>query len=195
MATKSPSRRGAKTWTVHACGAAIVLAVVIGFHQTVYAPGQRDVEARAARIAQLHKLLATGDAVVEQHRELHKRLTALRKATGEVKQRLPVRVAPSLFIERLMQTAAELGLAVEQCAAMPPEEFPDHTRVDVSCRFTGSYASICQCLAAVDQFPQMSKVLRLEIESAANSLAYPAQVTFQLYYHPEPHDKQMKRGT
>jgi hypothetical protein len=65
----------------------------------------------------------------------------------------------------------------------------------VSCRFVGSYASICRCLAAVDQFPQLSKVSRLEIGSAANSLAYPAQVTFQLYYRPEPHDKQMKRGT
>jgi Tfp pilus assembly protein PilO len=194
MATKSLTPRGPKkTWSVHACGAGIVLMVVVSFHQGIYTPWQRDIEARAARITQLHKLLATGDAVVEQHRQLDDRLTALRTATGEVQRRMPTKVVPSLFIEQLTKKAAELGLEVQQCSAAAPEVYPDHARVEVSCRFSGSYASICRCLAAVDQFPQMSKVSRLEIDSATISSAYPAQVTFQLYYRHEAHDKQ-KRG-
>lgn len=195
MAAKSLTQRGARTWSVHACGAGIVLIVVVAFHQGIYAPWQRDAVARTARITQLHKLINTGDAVVEQHRQLNNRLTALRNAAGDVQRRMPTKVAASQFIEQLTQTAASFGLEMQQCAAAAPEVFADHSRVDVTCRFSGSYDSICRCLAAVDQFPQMSKVSRLEIESAANSLAYPAQVTFRLYYRHEPHDKELKRGT
>jgi Tfp pilus assembly protein PilO len=196
MAAKTLAPRGAKkTWSVHACGAGIVLMVVVGFHQGIHAPWQRDREAREARIVQLHKLIATGDAVIEQHRQLSERLAVLRKSTGEVQRRMPPKVAPSLFIEKLSQTAAELGVDVQQCSAAAPEVFPDHSRVDVNCRFSGSYASICRCLAAVDQFPQLSKVSQLEISSGANSSAYPAQVTFQLYYRHERHDKEVKQGT
>jgi Tfp pilus assembly protein PilO len=108
---------------------------------------------------------------------------------------MPAKIAPSEFIEQLTKTATSLGVTVVQCGAAAPEVRPDHSRVDVDCRVTGSYASICRCLAAVDQFPQISKVSRLEIDAGADSSAYPAQITFQLYYRNSAHDKEVKRGT
>jgi Tfp pilus assembly protein PilO len=194
MPASIPSHRGKKTWSVHACGAGIVLMVVVCFQQGIYAPWQRDAEARVARIDQLHRLLSTGDTVAQKHRKLSNRLAALTLAADNVHRRMPTLASPSKFIEQLTQTAASMGLEVQQCGASSPETFPDHTRVEVTCKLSGSYASICRCLAAVDQFSQMSKVTRLEVATAPDSLSYPAQITFQLYYRHQRHDKEVKRG-
>ncbi len=193
--SKTTSCSAPRTWAIHACGAGLVLATVVAFYQGLYAPWRRDVEDRGQRINQLHKLLATGDAVRDEHRNLSDRLAELHEAVAHTQRRMPSAIEPSDFIEQLTAAAASLGIKIQQCGAGAPEIRPDHAQVDVTCRLTGSYASICRCLAAVDQFPQISKVSRLQIDSAPDSLAYPAQITFQLYYRVDSHDKEVKRGS
>ncbi len=192
---KSASPSLPSTWVVHAAGAGLALAVVMGFYQGLYAPWQRDVAERIERSAHLRRLLATSDKVTDEHRKLSDRLASLREAAAQTRRRMPAAIEPSKFIEQFTETAASLGLKIDQCGASATEVHPDHASVEVSCRLSGSYASICQCLAAVDQFPQISKVSRLEVATAPDSLAYPAQITFQLYYRTDTHDKEVKRGT
>lgn len=196
MFAKSTStyRSASRTWVIHATGVAIALAVAAAFYEGLYSPWHSDIEECSARIAQLHSLLATGDKVTAEHRALNDRLATLRDAAVQARRRMPGDVAPSKFIEKFTGVAASLGVKIVQCGAGAPERRPDHSMVEVNCQVAGSFASICRCLAAVDQFPQISKVSRLEIETAPDSSAYPAQITFQLYYRHDSHDKEVKQG-
>src|SRR5262249_4574366 len=115
--SNSPTRKISRTWTVHACGAGLALAVALGVYQGMYMPWRADADDRVANVARLRKLLAAGDKVTEEHRQLSQRLAALRLAADDAHQRMPSDIAPSKFIEELTQTAGSLGLKVLQCGA------------------------------------------------------------------------------
>jgi hypothetical protein len=84
---------------------------------------------------------------------------------------------------------------MEHCTAAAAQEMSTHSQVEVTCRVNGSFDSVCRYLAAADQFPQISKISTLAIESAAKSEGYPVQVVFQLYYRSELNDTEVKRRT
>ena len=107
---------------------------------------------------------------------------------------MPRRTATQEFLESATQLAAISGMEMELCSAAAPQVHKTHTRVEVTCNFTASYASTCQFLAAIDQLSQISKVSSLEVDTQRNSQAYPVHVTFQLYYRGQLHDTELKRG-
>jgi hypothetical protein len=75
-----------------------------------------------------------------------------------------------------------------------PQHHATHSTVDVTYQLIGSYASTCRYLAAIDQVAQLTRVARLDVERGADSLGYPLQVTFQLYYRTDPNDKDEQQG-
>jgi Tfp pilus assembly protein PilO len=179
---------------VHACGAAIGLALVALAYQCVYAPMRREIDDRKLRIESITGLAARGEAVSRDHREMKDRLSVLTAAAAHTRRRMPKELSAGDFVEQMTRLAAELDLEVEQCQTGPPQIQDTHATIEVSCRLVGSYASMCRYLAAVDQLPQISNVWRLEVTRTPDPKAYPVQVTFQLYYQVDPHDKDHKGG-
>src|SRR5262249_23926690 len=110
------------------------------------------------------------------------------------RERMPVEPSGSEFVEQATKLAVDLGLEVEQFQAGLPQYHDNNATIEVTCRVVGSYASICRYLAAVDQLPQLSAVWRLELGRTPDPRAYPLQVTFQLYYQLDPHDKDQQGG-
>jgi Tfp pilus assembly protein PilO len=140
-------------------------------------------------------LMTSSERVSREHRELQERLKALESAVSQTRQRMPRRHSTQEFIENITQLAISNGMEVELCSAAAPETFKTHTRVEVTCRINGSYASVCRFLADVDQLTQISRVSSFSIESVEKSGVYPVQVVFQLYYRAELNDTELRRGT
>jgi Tfp pilus assembly protein PilO len=183
----------AKTRALHAAGAALAISLGLGLYQFAYAAWGDDVVGATRRIEQLRKLRSTHEIVATEHRDLVARTETLTVAVKAARQRMPELAPAAGFIDRASELARSFNMAVVQCTAGPPQTAPTHTTVEVTCRLTGSFASMCHFLAAVDQMPQIAKVARLEIKSARNSAAYPIQLTFQLYYEADLHDTEEER--
>lgn len=179
----------------HGCGAAATLVAAALLYRGVYAPMERDIEEISLRVARVAQLHARGDAIAQEHRDVKSRLAVLTDAAAETRARMPRELSAGEFVEQATRLAAELGLEIQQCQTGPPQTFEHHATIEVSCRMLGSYASVCRLLAAIDQLPQLSKVWRLEMTGAPTAAGLPVQVTFQLYYQVDPHDKDSQGGT
>lgn len=186
----SPS---AKKRAVHVAGATIAGALGLLFYQGLYAPWGRDIEQRSARITQLGRLLTTAEPVLREHQGLVQRTAALTAALASVQRRMPPLGPAAEFIDQATRLAQSLGMEVVQFTSEAPQTAATHSTVELTCRLNGSFASICQYLAVIDQLPQIAKVSRLELDTAGNFDAYPVQMTFQLYYQPELHDTEKER--
>jgi Tfp pilus assembly protein PilO len=184
-----------RPWMVHACGAGAVGAIALAFYGWFFAPAGAEIEHSVKRMDQLQALMASSEQIAEEHRRLDLRLTALRSVASAIDKRIPSHVSSQEFIDRATRLAESLELKVELCSAAAPQTHATHTQVEVTCRLRGSYASVCRFLAAIDQITQISKVSHLEVDTAANSGEYPANVIFQLYYRGEVNDTEQKRGT
>jgi Tfp pilus assembly protein PilO len=174
---------------IHACGAAVTFALALGLFRGVYLPLRRDTEDRSVRIERAGALAAHGDAVARTHREMRTRLAELTAVAERTRERMPTEHSAGEFVEQITRLAGELDLEIEQCQTGPPLQRDDHATIEVSCRLIGSFASMCRYLAAVDQLPQFATVWRLEVTRTPDPVGYPVQVTFQLYYQIDPHDK------
>jgi Tfp pilus assembly protein PilO len=181
-------------WMIHACGAIVLGALSLAFYSCLYAPAESEIDERTKRMEQLQSLMANNEQIAEEHQRLESRLTALRSAAALSKKRMPRRVSSKEFVDRATQLAESLDLKMDMCTAAAPQTYRTHMQVEVTCRLHGSYASVCRFLAAIDQFSQISKVSHFEIDTAADSGEYPANVTFQLYYRGEVNDTEQKRG-
>lgn len=179
---------------IHAAGAATMVGAALAFYFGFLAPTAADIHERTGRMEQLHRLMRSSEKVARDHRELQRRLAELRQQAASTRKRMPRRTSTQDFIERVTQLAATTGMQMEICSSAAPQMFATHAQVEVTCRLTGSYTSVCRYLAGVDQLTQISKVSSLEIDSGVNSDAYPVHITFQLYYRGEVHDTEVKRG-
>jgi Tfp pilus assembly protein PilO len=174
---------------IHAFGAVVMLALALGFYRGIYAPLRLETADRTARIEHVGALSAHGDAVARSHRDMRTRLAELTAVAERTRERMPTEHSAGEFVEQITRLAGELDLEIEQCQTGPPLLHDTHATIEVTCRLVGSFASMCRYLAAVDQLPQFATVWRLEVTRTPNPLGYPVQVTFQLYYQIDPHDK------
>lgn len=178
---------------VHAAGAFVALVIALAGYKFVFAGWRSDVEEAKHRIAQLQKLLTTSEQVAAEHSTLAERTATLTKAVAVTRRRLPKLAPASDFTKSVHDLAESLNMTVVDCTAGAPQMLPTHSTVAVDCRLSGSFASMCQYLAAIDQLPQVAKVSRLEMKTAGNSDAYPIELTFQLYYQAERNDTEEER--
>ena len=180
---------------VHAGGGLLALLVLGLTYFYFYAPMRDEIVDRAGRIDRVRQLTSHGEAITREYARMVERLKQLTKAAAKTRKRMPLALSSSAFIDQTTRLAGELNLTVEQSQTGPPQIHDDHATVEVSYRLLGSYSSICQYLAAIDQLPQIARVWRLDVTRNADSEAYPVQVTFQLYYQVDPHDKDKQQGT
>jgi Tfp pilus assembly protein PilO len=183
-----------KPWMVHAAGAIVALAVAAVFYQGIYTPLRRDVDERTERIAQIQELSTNAVQAAADHRVLTERLDALQQAVRRTKRRMPAEASAEEFVAHAEDLAETFGLEVRETQTAMPQHHPTHSTVAVSYQVSGSYASMCQYLAAIDQLSQLTKVSLLDVERSPDSSAYPLQIEFQLYYQTVPHDKDERRG-
>jgi Tfp pilus assembly protein PilO len=183
-----------KPWVVHVAGAALALGIAAAFYEGLYAPMQQEIADRTARIDLVRQLSTSGDQVAADHRRLTKRLDELKQDAAKTSRRVPSKVAPAGFVAQASRLAADYGLEVRQSQTGMPQHHATHSTVDVTYQLIGSYASTCRYLAAIDQVAQLTRVARLDVERGADSLGYPLQVTFQLYYRTDPNDKDEQQG-
>ncbi len=183
-----------KSWMVHAAGAAVAVGIAALFYEGLYAPMQQEAAERAESSEQIRKLSTAGDKIAADHRQLTERLAALKQAAARTQRRMPTKVAPSSFVEQAARLAGDFDLEIRQSQTGVPQHHATHSTVEVSYVLSGSYASICRYLAAIDHLTQLTRVARLDAARSADSAAYPLQVTFQLYYQSDSHDKDEQRG-
>jgi Tfp pilus assembly protein PilO len=183
----------AKGRAVHAAGAAIALMIVLVGYKFAFAAWGADIDESTQRIDQLRKLLTASERVAAEHAGLTERMETLTKAVAATHQRLPKLGPATEFTNSVDQLATALNMTVVECAAGAPQTLLTHSTVEVTCRLSGSFASTCQLLAAIDQLAQVAKVTRLEMNTAGNSEAYPVELTFQLYYQAEVNDTEKER--
>jgi Tfp pilus assembly protein PilO len=174
-------------------GAVAAVLLGLGLYQFTVAAWSDDVAEATSRIEQLRRLLAISEKVAVEHRELTARTETLTTAVAATRKRMPKLAPAADFIDRATALARSLNMTVAQCTAGAPQLATTHATVEVTCGLSGSFASMCQFLAAVDQLPQIAKVSRLDIKTARNSAAYPIQLTFQLYYEADLHDTEEER--
>jgi Tfp pilus assembly protein PilO len=179
---------------IHAVSGSAALALAAAFYMGLYAPQRQEIADLTERAERVGALAARGEAVSSEHRRLVERLDQLTSVARRTRSRMPAEPSGGEFVEQATRLAVELGLTVEQFQTGPPQDHGDVATIDVSCRVAGSYASICRFLAAIDQLSQLSSVSRLELRRAPDPQAYPLQVTFQLYYQLDPHDKDQQGG-
>lgn len=180
---------------LHAAGAALALGVAATFYSFVYSPLREDIAVHAERIEKVRALAVHSQNVAQTNEQLANRLDELTQAVADVRKRMPAEISASDFVELSSQLAAALDVEIEGCQSEPPQHHDDYATIDVTCKLVGSYASICRYLLAVDQLPQVSRVLRFDLAGAPTAEGYPAHVTFQLYYQAQPNDKDRQRGT
>jgi Tfp pilus assembly protein PilO len=178
----------ARRWAVHAAGAAALLAASLGYYYWLYAPLQQEAADRLRRIDQLECLVDDAEQIARGHRELELGVERLRTAAAQTRQRMPALEPGIDLIHQASQIAKNAGLQVVHCTAGVPQTKKTHATVEIICRMTGSYLSICRYLAALDQLPQVATVSRLDVQSGGDSWQYPVEVTFRLYYRGETHD-------
>jgi Tfp pilus assembly protein PilO len=191
LTTGRPSNQAA----AHVVGAAIALAVAVLVYRGVVVPLVSEADEHAMHIDRVRLLVARGEEVAAQHRQLRLRQAELTTAARQVRERMPTDAASGDFVERSTKLASQFDIKVEQCQSGLPSEHGDHATIDVNCTLRGSFASVCRYLAAIDQLPQASRVKHFEMSQSPESEGYPVQVTFELYYQVDPHDKDQQRGT
>lgn len=194
MWEKLSTGRQSRHAVAHAIGATVALAVALFAYRGVVAPLMSEADEHALHADRVRLLVARGEQVAAEHRQLRERHARLTAAANQMRRRMPTDVAAGDFVERSTELASQLDVEVEQCQSGVPELHDDHATIDVACTLRGSFASICRCLAAIDQLPQASRVRRLQMAQSPESEGYPVQVTFQLYYQVDPHDKDQQRG-
>jgi hypothetical protein len=180
---------------VHVTGAAVACTAAGAFFFGLYAPWCSELADRRERIAKVTALTGRGELIAETHRQMAQRLAELDEAAERTHRRMPRELSAGQFIELSTALAGELGVDVEQYQTETPQIHGDIATIDVSCRLVGSFASLCRYFAAIDQLPQVSRVGRLDLTRSPDPEAYPAQVTFQLYYQLDPHDKEQQGET
>jgi Tfp pilus assembly protein PilO len=187
---KTPEAKGR---AIHAAGALIALLIGLAGYKYAYAAWGRDVDDARRRIGQLRQLLTTSEQVAAEHVILAERTEQLTSAVAETHRRLPKLASTANVTSSVHDLAESLNMAVVECTAGTPQTQPTHAIVQVDCRLNGSFASMCQYLAAIDQLPQVAKVSRFEMKTAGNSDEYPIELTFQLYYQAERNDTDEER--
>ncbi|RIK86935.1 MAG: hypothetical protein DCC67_02410 [Planctomycetota bacterium] len=192
--TLSLQRLHGQVWLIHAFGGGLVAVAAATAYLGYLSPQAHEIDVRQHRMAQLEALMASREQIAEEHTRLEDRLGALKKQAATIARRIPLESPTQEFIERATQLAALHDVKMELCSASAPHSYPTHSQAEVTCRFSGSFASICRYLAAIDQLSQVSRVSRLEISSSQDSRSYPVQAVFQLYYRAELHDTEGKRG-
>ena len=184
----------AKRWAVHAAGCAALATAALSYYHGLFLPLTQDAADRVARSEQLQLLVADSEQIVRDHRALESRLTHLRTAAATTRGRMPPLEPGIDLIHQASQIAKSAGLNVVHCTAGTPQSKPSHSTVEVICRMTGSYLSICRYLAALDQLSQVATVSRLDVQSGADSWSYPVEVTFRLYYRGDLHDTEQSEN-
>ena len=177
----------AKKWIIHAAGVSAMAFAWLSFYFGFFAPTTRRIEDLHQRTMGLRSLVAGSDEVLAEHAALNTRLTELRNAASDVRQRMQHSSSQD-FVSEATQLASELGLEMELCTAGAPQPFGSHSQVAITCKFRGSYPAICQFFATIDHTTQIAKISDLVLETAKNSQAYPVKATFQLYYASDSHD-------
>jgi Tfp pilus assembly protein PilO len=193
MNWKSSHTLAPRPWIVHVAGAVVGLGILAGFYKGFYAPARQDIADRTARIELVRQLSTCGDKVAADHRQLTERLDALHQEVARTRRRIPSKVAPADFVAQASRLAEDFGLEVRQSQTAVPQHHATHSTVDVTYQLIGSYASTCRYLAAIDQVAHLTRVTRLDVQRGSDSLGYPLQVTFQLYYRTDPNDKDEQR--
>jgi Tfp pilus assembly protein PilO len=178
----------ARRWAVHTAGALALLASSLAYYHWLYAPLEQEAADRLHRIDQLERLVDDSQEIARNHRELEQGLERLRTAAVQTRKRMPALEPGIDLIHQASQIAKNAGLQVVHCTAGIPQTKKTHATVEIICRMTGSYLSICRYLAALDQLPQVATVSRLDVQTGGDSWAYPVEVTFRLYYSGETHD-------
>jgi Tfp pilus assembly protein PilO len=194
MWEKLSTSRQSKHAAAHAIGAAVAIVVALLTYRGVVVPLMSEADEHELHANRVRLLVARSEQVAAEHRQLRERQAKLTSAAKQTRDRMPTDVAAGDFVERSTALASQLDIEVEQCQSGAAELHDDHATIDVSCTLRGSFASICRYLAAIDQLPQASRVRRLQMAQSPESEGYPVQVTFQLYYQIDPHDKDQQRG-
>jgi Tfp pilus assembly protein PilO len=179
-------------WALHAVGCALVLAVVgisYGFGFATFADQQ---EGHAARIEQLQALLHTAPEVHKLQQYQREELDKLTLMTTVMRRRLPNKMQKQEFEKAVERVAESVNLTTESTNWSTPKVEASHASVEITIRGTGSFASTCEFLNEISQLARITKISRLEVESAPDSSRYPIQITFALVYGVESHDTEEK---
>ena len=178
---------------LHGGGAAIALIVAAAFYRGVYKPLHDGIVDYQDRIVKVQDLTAVAPEVTREHQEMIDRFERLEAAAKATRNRMPRDPSANSFVDVATKLAKQASLHVDQFQTGLPQAYESYATIDVSCEVVGSYASVCKYLAAIDQLPQIARVLRLELHRSTDPARYPVQVTFQLYYQLDPHDKDQQR--
>jgi Tfp pilus assembly protein PilO len=182
-------------WMVHAAGAAATLAFSALFVWGFYVPMRREAAELRQESERIRLLSTAGEKIAADHRRLTTRLVTLHEAVRRTRRRMPDKVAPATFVDQASRLARDFGLEVSQTQTGVPQHYATHSQVEVSYVLTGSFASVGRYFAAIDQTTPLTRVAQLDVNRSANSMGYPCQVTFQLYYQTDSNDKDEQRGT
>jgi len=194
MNDKTQKEERLRGWSLHAGGAAVVGLVIVGFALTVYFPIASQHEGHVQRIEQLDQLLGQSRNVQKDHRRLRAELAAMQEAVASTRSRLPQEALEAEFVIKASKLAKKAGLQVIDYRQQPASTHATHSKTEVRFNCRGSYASVCHFLKGVSQLARLTKISKLDMQSATDSESYPFQVTFDLYYGVHSFDTKEKQG-
>lgn len=163
-------------------GAAICVALLVGFYILVHRPLNSREQNQKQRIAHLQQLLAVDSNVHAAHRQLRREADELNAQIATIRERIPVSPLEETFLSHTNNIAKEEQLAIGNFRRAKTKDFPDYSEVDVVISGQGSYASICRFLYRVSRLERLSTVRQLSIESNPGSNEYPFEVIYSLQF-------------
>ena len=182
------------TWASHLVGATLLALFVWGSVKLVFEPLRIEREQLEVRAEQLQTMFQKSSGVERQRRQLQQELQDLQRTILKTQGRLSEPLSDQQHDQLLREAAAEAGLEELSLDFRPPEKTATHGQGVVEFAGSGSYASICQFLAAAAQLPRVTKVAELHITSDLESPRNRLHGRFIWYFEVESNDKEENRG-
>lgn len=172
--------------SLHAVGAVIACAILVGGLVLVRRSLAAERTSIDARIAEARQILDKEDALHTEHSHLEHRLSDLERRTGELLARIPETPREAEFLAQLSGLAGESQLAIRSYRPDSPVESERYQRLDIELVAEGTFTSLCRFLEGLESLPRLSRLTHLEVESAsAEDGTYPVTMTLRIFFAPE----------
>ncbi|MEZ6052687.1 MAG: type 4a pilus biogenesis protein PilO [Planctomycetaceae bacterium] len=172
-------------WGLHAAGASVAVALLLGIHGLVLSALRAENTRLEQQITVHSDYNDTASMISARHETLRAALTDRQNRLEELLTRIPESPRESEFLAQLTQLARQSGMTISQYTPGKAQQEKTHADLEVSLQADASYESICRFLYGLADLPRLCHVTSLSLAAPApEQTIYPVEMTLRIFYTP-----------
>jgi len=167
---------------LHALGLLIAAGTAVAAHALLWVPLAEEVnEAGNQHTTVQAKFDGAMEARLE-HRRLLTTLAKIERDAAALQRRIPEEPLEADFLAELTKAAQQVNLQIQNYQPGVVTVEPTCSQLEIVLSGVGSHRSICGFLDRLTRSPRLSRVLTLEIDSAADGGLYPVSMKLVIFF-------------